>query len=241
MQRFVGLVRRCIEDYSMIDSGDKIAVGLSGGKDSVALLIALAKLREYYPKPFDLCAITVDMGLVTDFAPLAELCRSLGVQYEVKKTQIASVIFDVRNESNPCALCSKMRRAVLCDTANELGFKKIALGHHHDDAVETFILSLFYEGRISCFEPVTYMSRSGITQIRPMLYVTEGYARSVVEKAGAPIVKNPCPKDGESKREEVKQLVRELSAKYPDIKNKLFGAMQRYPLSGWKPNEYERH
>ena len=241
MNKLTGLVRRCVEDYAMIEDGDRIAVGVSGGKDSLSLLCALANLRGYYPKRFELHAITLAMGFEEmDFTPVAELCRSLGVPYTLKQTQLRQIIFEERREKNPCALCAKMRRGSLHDTMLELGIKKIALGHHFDDAVETFFLSLFYEGRLSCFEPVTYMSRTGITQIRPLLYVGEGTIESIAKRYSLPVVHNPCPRNGQSKREEVKQLVKELSARYPDLRNKVFGSMQRLPLEGWEPNEYAR-
>ncbi|MBQ6539803.1 MAG: tRNA 2-thiocytidine biosynthesis protein TtcA [Oscillospiraceae bacterium] len=224
----------------MISEGDVIAVGVSGGKDSLALLCALANLRRYYPKRFELQALTVDMGNGVDYSPIAALCNELEVPYTVKETEIGKIIFDYRNEKNPCALCAKMRRGALHDMMNEMGINKIALGHHFDDAVETFMLSLFYEGRISCFQPVTYMSRAQVTQIRPMLYVGEGTIRSLAERYKLPVSKSFCPMDGESKREEVKVLIRDLSKQYPDLKSKIFGAMQRLPLDGWEPAEYTR-
>ncbi len=229
-----GLVRRCAEDYNMISPGDRIAVGLSGGKDSVALLTCLAKLREYYPVPFELSALTVSMGFPgTDFTPLTEYCRSLGVEHRIIRTDLGELIFDVRKEKNPCSLCSKMRRGALCSAAAELGIGKIALGHNFDDVVETFVMSLVFEGRIACFEPVTYMDRSGVTQIRPLIYVGEGATRSLCEREGLPIVKNPCPMNGESRRQEVKELIKTLSVTYPDLKSRIFGAIQRYPLNNW--------
>ena len=241
MNKFTGLIRRCVDDYSMIEEGDKIAVGVSGGKDSLALLCGLANLQRYYPKKYELYAITLDMGYEEmDFTPIKELCRRLNVPYIIKKTRIKEVVFEQREEKNPCALCAKMRRGSLHDAMLELGINKIALGHHYDDAVETFILSLFYEGRISCFQPVTYMSRKNVTQIRPMLYVGENTIKSLAKRYALPVVKNPCPMDGESKRQEVKELVGELTSKYPDLKGKIFGAMQRFPLDGWEPNEYAR-
>jgi tRNA 2-thiocytidine biosynthesis protein TtcA len=241
MERFTGLIRRCVEDYSMIKKGDKIAVGVSGGKDSLALLCALNNLRRYYPETFDLCAITLDMGFEgMDFTPVQELCRRFGIPHVLKHTQLKQIIFDQRKEKNPCALCAKMRRGALHDTLLEIGYNKIALGHHFDDAVETFVLSLVYEGRISCFQPVTYMSRKEITQIRPMLYVGEGTVQSIVDRYQLPVVKNRCEMDGNSKREDVKRLVKSLQKDYPDLKTKIFGAMQRLPLDGWEPAEYAR-
>lgn len=241
MNKFTGLVRRCVEDYEMIQDGEVIAVGVSGGKDSLALLCALNNLKRYYPKKFELHAITVDMGYdEMHFSGVERLCDELKVPYTIKRTQMKQIIFGERHEKNPCALCAKMRRGAIHDAMGELGIKKIALGHHFDDAVETFMLSLFYEGRISCFQPVTYMSRTGITQIRPMLYAGEGTVERIAKRYDLPVVCNPCPMDKKSRREEVKQLIKTLSVKYPDLKSKVFGAMQRLPLEGWQPKEYAR-
>jgi tRNA(Ile)-lysidine synthase TilS/MesJ len=241
VNKFTGLVRRCVEDYKMIEDGDKIAVGVSGGKDSVSLLCALANLRQYYPKKFELHAVTMSMGYEEmDFSPIAELCKTLDVSFTLRQTQLAKLIFEDRKEKNPCALCAKMRRGVLHDVIGEMGIGKIALAHHYDDAVETFLLSLFYEGRVSCFQPVTYMSRTGVTQIRPLLYIGESTVKSLVNRHHLPVVENVCPMNGKSRREEVKTLIKTLSAQYPDLKSKIFGAMQRLPLEGWEPEEYAR-
>ncbi len=235
MQKMMGLMRKCIDDYHMISPGDKIAVGVSGGKDSLTLLTVLAALRSYYPAPFELTAITIDMGLSgMDFSLVERYCRELNVGYFCKKTEIGPIIFDYRKEKNPCSMCAKMRRGALNDTIRELGFSKIALGHHFDDAVETFLMSLLYEGRIGCFEPVTYLSRSGVTQIRPMLYVGEKAIAHFAESQNLPVVRNVCPADKHTKRQEIKELIAGLQAQYPDLKTKIFGAMQRYPLSQWE-------
>ena len=234
MQHLMGLVRRCMDDYQMIEAGDKVAVGVSGGKDSLALLVLLANLRQYYPKPFTLEAITVDMGLPgMDFSPVEALCQKLEVPYTCVKTEIGPIIFDIRKEKNPCSMCAKMRRGALHDTILARGITKIALGHHYDDAVETFLLSLFYEGRLSCFQPVTYLSRTGITQIRPMLYVGEKAVASFAQRQALPVVHNTCPADKSTKRQEVKDLLAVLQKQYPDLKTKIFGAMQRLPLPEW--------
>lgn len=239
MNKFTGLVRRCVEDYRMIGDGETIAVGVSGGKDSVALLCALANLRRYYPNRFELHAVTLSMGYEQmDFSPIAELCRTLDVPYTLQKTRLGELLFEVRKEKNPCALCAKMRRGALNDICAGLGIKKIALAHHFDDAVETFLMSLLFEGRIGCYQPVTYMSRTGVTQIRPLLYAGEGTIRNLVRRYRLPVVENVCPMNGKSKREEVKTLLKTLGAQYPDLKSKIFGAMQRYPLEGWQPEEY---
>lgn len=241
MQRLAGLVRRCIEDYSMIDEGDRIAVGLSGGKDSIALLAAMASIRTYYPKKFELFAVTADMGLDgMDYSPLEEYCAGIGVPYFLERTQIARVVFEDRQEKNPCALCSKMRRGVINQRLAAEGIGKLALGHHLDDAVETFYMSLIYEGRISCFAPVTLMDRSGITQIRPLLYASEADAANAAARLGLPVVKSTCPMDGTSSRESVKRLLAELREEEPDLTAKMLGAMQRFPLPGWKPEHHLR-
>ena len=231
---FTGFVRRCVDDYGMISEGDRIAVGVSGGKDSLVLLCALAHLKTFYPKPFHLEAITLDLGFEgMDFTPVAELCRRLGVPYSCIKTDIKEIVFDVRQEENPCSLCAKMRRGGLNDAMKARGCNKLALGHHFDDAVETFMMSLLFEGRISCFKPMTWMSRAGVWQIRPMIYAGEQRISNLAEKLKLPIVENPCPQDKASKRKEIKDLLHTLSADYPDMKSKIFGSMQRLPLEGW--------
>ena len=235
MQHLMGLVRRCVDDYQMIEAGDKIAVGVSGGKDSLALLALMAGLQKYYPKPFELAAITIDMGMGMDFGPVEEYCQSLGVPYTCVRTEIGPIIFDVRKEKNPCSMCAKMRRGALNDALKAQGFNKIALGHHYDDAVETFLLSLFYEGRLSCFQPVTYLSRMDVTQIRPMLYIGEKAVESFTKRQNLPVVENRCPADKSTKRQEVKDLLAVLQKQYPDLKTKIFGAMQRLPLPEWGP------
>ncbi len=241
MQKLMGLMRRCIDDYDMIKPGDRIAVGVSGGKDSLVLLQLLAGLRKYFDKPFELAAITIDMGLGMDYGPIAELCRELDVPYHVVKTQIAPIIFDHRKEKNPCSMCSKMRRGALNQAILDLGYHKLALGHHYDDAVETFVMSLLFEGRISCFQPVTDLDRTGIVQIRPMLYIHEKTVDNFANRMALPVIENRCPVDKATKREEVKQLVYSLSQTYPDLKERIFGAMQRYPLPEWAPHgRYKR-
>ena len=241
MQRMMGLMRRCIDDYRMIQPDDKIAVGVSGGKDSLTLLTLLAALREYYPRPYELTAITIDMGLpCMDFGPVEEYCGRLGVPYRRVVTQIGPVIFEYRKEKNPCSMCAKMRRGALNQALLEQGFKKVALGHHHDDAVETFLMSLLFEGRLSCFQPVTYLDRTGVTQIRPMLYLTEKMVSNFAQEQRLPVVHNVCPSDKHTKRQEVKDLIAALSAAYPDLKNRVFGAMQRLPLPEWGVTPHPR-
>lgn len=234
LDKFTGYVRRCVDDYHMIETGDRVAVGVSGGKDSLALLAALCHLRRFHPSGFELEAITIDMGFPDmDFAPVAEMCNELAVPYGIIKTDIREIVFDVRKEENPCSLCSKMRRGALNDAAIARGCTKLALGHHFDDAVETFLMSLMFEGRLGTFKPVTWMSRAGITQIRPLIYVGEGSVEHLVGTLALPVVPTTCPEDKASKRREVKDLIAKLSADYPDLKSKVFGAMQRLPLDGW--------
>ena len=235
LNAFTGLVRRCVEDYDMIAPGDTVAVGVSGGKDSLTLLTLLAALREYVPYSYDLTAITIDMGLGgMDFSPVERLCERLGVPYSRVETEIGPIIFEHRKENNPCSLCAKMRRGALCTALSARGITKLALGHHFDDAVETFLLSLVYEGRISCFQPVTHMTRTGVDQIRPMLYAGEGRIANLAKALALPIVENPCPEDRGSKRYEIKQFIRTMSQTYPDLRSKVFGAIQRAPLDGWE-------
>jgi len=235
MQRLIGLVRRCVDDYHMIESGDRIGVGVSGGKDSLALLAFLAELRKYHSKPFILEAITIDMGLGMDYSGIEDLCKSLDVPFTLVKTEIAPIIFDHRKEKNPCSMCAKMRRGALNQALLERGLNKLALGHHYDDAVETFMMSLIYEGRISCFQPVTNLDRTGVIQIRPMLYIREQSIDNFVKRQELPVISNRCPVDKQTKREEIKKLIYDLSGTYPDLKDRIFGAMQRLPLPEWEP------
>ncbi len=239
MQRLMGLVRRCVEDYNMISPGETVAVGISGGKDSLVLLQLLAGLRQY--SDFSLEAVTIDMGLGMDYSGVRAFCDRLEVPYTVVNTQIAPIIFDHRKEKNPCSMCSKMRRGALNQAILDRGIHKIALGHHYDDAVETFVMSLIYEGRISCFQPVTDLDRTGVIQIRPMLYIHERTVDNFAARMELPVVENRCPVDKNTKREEIKQLVFELSKTYPDLKERIFGAMQRLPLPEWEPKgRYKR-
>ena len=241
MQHILGLVRRCVEDYRMIEPGERIAVGVSGGKDSLLTLAALARLRQFYPTPFTVEAITLEMGMPgMDFSAVAALCRELEVPYHRIAVPVYQIVFEERREKNPCSLCAKLRRGSLNTALVERGISKIALGHHHDDAVETLLMNLLFEGRIGCFQPVTYLDRTGVTQIRPLLYCREEEIRRCVERLGLPVVHNPCPADGASRRQEIKELIADLEGKYPHLKQKLFGAVQRYPLYGWDLHAEER-
>lgn len=227
MQKLLSYLRRGVDDYNMINDGDKITVGVSGGKDSLALLYALAKLRDFYPKKFELYAVTLSMGYEEmNFDKVAQLCKELNVHYVLKKTDIAQILFEIRKETNPCSLCAKMRRGALHDAALELGSHKVALGHHNDDALETFMLSLVYEGRVNCFSPVTYLDRKDITLIRPLLYAPENYITGFARRYELPIVKNLCPADKHTKREYVKNLVKQLEHENPGFKTRLFTAIE---------------
>lgn len=238
LNEFTGTVRRAVDDYRMIEAGDRIAVGVSGGKDSLILLLALNHLKSYYPRPFELEAVTVELGFEgMDFTPVKELCDNLGITYTCLKTDIKEIVFDVRSEDNPCSLCSKMRRGAINDAITSRGIRKLALGHHFDDAVETFMMSLLYEGRISCFRPVTYLDRTGVTQIRPLIYAGEQKIANLARELEVPVVENPCPMDKTSRRYEIKQMLAEMGKNYPDMKSKIFGAMQRMPLPGWEKGD----
>ena len=235
IKRVLSYVRRGVDDYSMIEEGDKIAVGVSAGKDSLTLLCALAELRRFYPKKFELAAITIDMGFEgSDFSPIARLCEELSVPYHIIPTQISTVIFDIRKEKNPCSLCAKMRRGALYGAARKLGFNKVALGHHFDDVVETFMLNLFFEGRLGCFQPVTYLSNTQITLIRPMLYMPEKDVRYFATKAELPVVKSVCPADGNTEREEMKKLLASLERENKGLRYRIFGAIQRGGIDGFR-------
>ena len=234
-RRLLSYVRRAVDDYEMIAEGDRICVGISGGKDSLALLAGLANLRYFYPKKFELVALTVDMGFDgVDFSAIEALCRELNVPYHVKKTEIAQIIFDIRKEKNPCSLCAKMRRGVLHSTAKELGCNKIAFGHHFDDVVETFMLNLFHEGRIGCFQPVTYLSRADITLIRPLIYMPEKDVRYFANRENLPVVKSPCPADGHTEREEMKKMLDTLERQHKGLRHRIFGAICRGEIDGFK-------
>lgn len=235
LQKLLSYTRRAVDHYHMIEEGDRIAVGVSGGKDSLTLLTALTGLRRFYPQKFEVVAITLEMGYEDmDFTPVQELCDRLDVPYIRIPTQIKQIVFDVRQEENPCSLCAKLRRGALHEAALAAGCKKVALGHHFDDVVETYMLSLMYEGRISCFKPVTYLDRADITLIRPLIYAPEHYIRSFAARQNLPIVHNPCPADGNTKRQEVKDMLKAMEKENRGLRDRIFGAIQRYPLDGWK-------
>ena len=235
LKRILSFTRRAVDDYQMIEEGDRIAVGVSAGKDSLTLLYALAELRRFYPKRFELVAITIDMGFPNaDFTPVREFCERLDVPYHVFPSEIYKIIFEVRKEKNPCSLCAKMRRGALHNAAKSIGCNRVALGHHFDDAVETFMLNLFYEGRIGCFSPVTYLSRADLHLIRPMIYLPEKDVRYFAAHTELPVVKSSCPADGNTEREAMKQLLATLDREHKGLRYRIFGAMQRGEIDGFK-------
>lgn len=225
MQKLLSKLRRGINDFNLIEDGDKIAVGLSGGKDSIAVLQLLKQYQRFSPEKFELIAITLDPGSGCVFDDMVKMCSEINVSYHIIKTDIKQIVFDIRKEKNPCSLCAKMRRGALNDNAKKLGCNKIALGHHKNDAIETLLMSMFYEGRISCFTPKTYLSRMDITVIRPMVYINEREISGMIRRYNIPIVKNPCPADGNTKRQYMKELTYALEKDIPGIKDRLLGAL----------------
>ena len=243
MQKLIGLMRKAIQKYDMIQPGDRIAVGVSGGKDSVALLAGLAKLREFMGIDYEIVAITLDYrfgGVDSDFSELQKLCDELKVEYIVKPTEIGQIIFDIRKESNPCSLCARMRRGCLHDAAKENNCNKIALGHHYDDAVETFVMNLFNEGRVGCFQPVTYLSRKDLTLIRPMVLAEENVISSTARRCNLPVVKSKCPADGVTQRQWTKEWIHTMDKEHPGLKKRLYGALERGHIDGFSDKEPPR-
>ncbi len=236
MQRLLGYMRKAIQEFDMIQDGDRIAVGVSGGKDSVALLQGLLQLKRFIGIDYQVVGITLDPGFggkFGDYSPIEKLCQRMGAEYLVKRTQIGEIVFDVRQEASPCSLCARMRRGALHDAAKELGCNKIALGHHYNDAVETFVMNLFNEGRLGCFSPVSYLSRKDLTMIRPLVFAPEKDVASAVRKAGLPVIKSVCPVDGATNREKTKEFLREREREDPGFTYRLFGALRRSGLDGW--------
>ncbi len=237
LQRLFSLTRQAVDDYHMISDGDRIAVGISGGKDSLTLLYALHGLQRFYPKPFELCAITVDLGFEGfDLEPVKRLCERFSVPYTIISTDIGKILFDIRQETNPCSLCAKLRKGALNKAALEAGCNKVAYAHHKDDLVETMLLSLLYEGRFYSFSPNTYLDRTGLTVIRPLIYIDEPDIIGFRNKYQLPVCKNPCPADGFTKREYVKKLTKQLLQENHDAKNHMFHAIISGHIPGWPDN-----
>lgn len=236
MQKMLGYMRKAITDYEMLKDGDRVAVGVSGGKDSVVLLMGLCRLKRFIGIDYQVTAVTLDPmfgNVPADYSAIEALCRELEVPYILKRTDIGPVVFDIRKEQNPCSLCARMRRGALHDAAKEAGCNKIALGHHSDDAVETFLLNLFHEGRVGCFSPVSYLSRKDLTMIRPMVYAPERDIAAAARRNALPIVKSKCPADTFTQRQWAKEYLQQLEQTHPGIKKRLFGAMVRGHVSGW--------
>ena len=227
LQQVLSVTRKAVDDYHMIEAGDNIAIGISGGKDSLTLLHALSGLKRFYPEPFSLQAITVDLGFRNlNLDAVAKLCADLNVPYHIVKTDIGKIIFEDRKESNPCSLCAKMRKGALNDAIKKAGCNKVAYAHHKDDVVETMLMSLIYEGRFHTFRPVTYLDRMALTVIRPLIYMREVDVIGFVNKHELPVVKSPCPADGHTKREYIKTLLREINLETPGVKERMFTAIQ---------------
>ncbi|MDO4513277.1 MAG: ATP-binding protein [Lachnospiraceae bacterium] len=235
LQQVASHVRKAVDDYHMIQDGDKVAIGISGGKDSLTLLYALSSLRHYYPKKFELVAVTVDLGFDNlNLEKIEKLCEELNVPYHIVKTDIGKIIFEDRKETNPCALCAKMRKGALNEAMKTLGCNKIAYAHHMDDVVETMMMSLIFEGRFHTFAPVTYLDRMQLTVIRPLMYMSEADVIGFINKYNVPVVKSPCPADGHTKREYIKQLLQTLNKENPGVKNRMFTAIKSSSLKGYE-------
>lgn len=240
MQRILGYMRKAIQEYNLIQNGDRICVGVSGGKDSLVMLYGLKLLQRFINIDYTITGVTLDpgfKGVSTDYSSIENFCRDKEIEYKIIKTQIAEIVFDVRKETNPCSLCARMRRGALHDATVALGCNKIALGHNYDDAVETFIMNLFTEGRIGCFSPMSYLERKDIHMIRPLLYAPEKDIKRAAVKNELPIVKSVCPADGHTNRQRTKDFLSQAEKTYDGIKNRIFGAMQRFDLDGWGPNK----
>ena len=234
LQQLLSYTRKAVDEYQMIEEGDHIAVGISGGKDSLTLLYALQGLRRFYPKRFELSAVTVDLGYEKcDFSPVSELCRELEVPYHIVKTDIARLLFEERKESNPCSLCAKMRKGALNQAVKEMGCNKVAYAHHKDDIIETMLLSMLFEGRFYSFSPRTYLDRMDLTVIRPMMSVDESDVIGFQNKYNLPVVKSRCPIDGYTKRQYAKELVQQLNKEHHGAKQRMFTAILNGNIKGW--------
>lgn len=234
LQKLLSYTRQAVDEYEMIQEGDKIAVGISGGKDSLTLLYALSNLQKFYPKHFDLVAITVDLGYEGfDLTEIQRLCQDLQVEYHIVATKISEMVTSDTLEGSACSLCARLRKGALNDAAVELGCNKVAYGHHMDDVIETMMLALIYEGRFCSFWPVTFLDKTKLTVIRPMIYVPESEIKGFENKMNLPISKNPCPIDGSTKREYVKGLIKQLNTENPGVKKRLFHAIKTGSSEGW--------
>lgn len=229
-------MRKAIQEFDLIHDGDKIAVGVSGGKDSLVLLEGLVRLKRFIGIDYEVTAITLDprfSGTDGDYSAVEKMCQRLGVNFILKRTHIGEIVFDIRHETNPCSLCARMRRGALHDAAKEAGCNKIALGHNYDDAVETFVMNLFNEGRLGCFAPKSYLSRKDITMIRPLVFAPEKEVRNAAKRSGLEVVKSKCPADGYTSREETKRFLAERNKADKGFSDRIFGAVRRAGLDGW--------
>jgi len=234
LQRVLSLVRKALDDYEMINEGDRIAVGISGGKDSLTLLMALSHLRRFYPKHFELYAVTVDLGFNNlNLDKIKDFCKDLDVEYIIVKTDIAQIIFEERKETNPCSLCAKMRKGALNEALKERNINKVAYAHHKDDVIDTMMMSLIYEGRFHTFSPVTYLDRTDLYVIRPLIYMNESDVIGFVNKYDIPVVKSPCPVDKTTKREYAKNLIKQINKENPGVKERMFTAIKDSNIKGW--------
>lgn len=234
LQQVLSRVRKAVDDYEMIQENDKVAIGISGGKDSLTLLYALSSLKRFYPKPFEIHAVTVDLGFSNlNLDGIKAFCESLGAEYTIVHTDISKIIFEERKESNPCSLCAKMRKGALNNAVKQVGCNKVAYAHHKDDVVETMLMSLIFEGRLHTFCPATHLDRTGLTVIRPLIYMNEADVIGFVNKHQIPVVKSPCPADGHTKREYIKDLLKQLNYENPGVKEKMFTAIKNGNMEGW--------
>jgi tRNA(Ile)-lysidine synthase TilS/MesJ len=236
MQKILGYIRKACQEFDLIEDGDKIAVGVSGGKDSLVLLAGLARMRVFFEKKYELYAISLDPRFGKkdgDYSPVERLCKELDVPFSLIRTDIAEIVFDIRKEKNPCALCAKMRRGALHDEAKRLGCNKIALGHNKDDVIETFIMNLFREGRVGCFAPKSYLSRKDLTLIRPLVFAPENTVLSVCNNSGFEIIKSPCPVDKATERQRTKDFLDGKEREDPGFKLRIFGALRKSGVDNW--------
>ncbi len=234
LQRLLSYTRKAVDEYDMIQENDHIAVGISGGKDSLTLLYALHGLKRFYPKKFELSAVTVDLGF-KDFnlSPIQDLCKELDIPYRIVRSDIYDILFHIRKESNPCSLCAKMRKGALNQAVREMGCNKVAYAHHKDDIIETMLLSLIFEGRFHSFSPRTYLDRMDLTVIRPLMFVDEMDVIGFKNKYNLPVVKSKCPVDGHTKRQYAKELLRQLNEENPGVRERMFHAIVTGDISGW--------
>lgn len=241
LQQLLSFTRKAVDEYQMIQEDDHIAVGISGGKDSLTLLYALHGLKRFYPNKFELSAVTVDLGYENfDLSQIQQLCKELEIPYKIVKTDIAHILFEERKESNPCSLCAKMRKGALNDAVKEMGCNKVAYAHHKDDIIETMLLSLIFEGRFYSFSPKTYLDRMDLTVIRPIMFVDEADVIGFQNKYNLPIAKSKCPIDGYTKRQYAKELVKQLNKEHPGAKNRMFTAILNGNITGWPERTFHK-